>query len=139
MNGRDFLNVARDLIAFPTEAHRRAGVECAYYALMLEGRDALLRWGFAPPPRDQVHAFVRLKFTFAAHRDLKFISDALEFLVRLRNQAQYQLSTPGPFSRGTVLGTAISRAQDALAVLDGIVQDPAQQAAAIGAIRAAGS
>jgi len=41
MDGRAFLGVARDLAPMATEAHWRAAGVCAYYALMLEARDAL--------------------------------------------------------------------------------------------------
>jgi hypothetical protein len=36
MRGKDFLEVARALVAGTSEAHRRAAVVNAYYALMLE-------------------------------------------------------------------------------------------------------
>ena len=54
-------------------------------------------WGFALPPRDKVHTFVRLKFVYATDPDLKRIGLTLEALGRLRNAADYQLGTSGPF------------------------------------------
>jgi hypothetical protein len=78
MDGRAFLVVASELAQGPTEAHWRAAAGRAYYALMLEGRDALQRWGFPIPPRDQVHAFVRLRFIFATDVDFKEVGYALE-------------------------------------------------------------
>jgi len=50
MDGRAFLGVAQEMALGRTEAHWRAAVGRAYYALMLEGRDFLQRWGFVPPP-----------------------------------------------------------------------------------------
>src|SRR5437899_12670360 len=92
MNGRDYLTVARELAAGPTEAHWRTAAGRAYYALMIECRDALRRWGFVPAARDNVHTFVRLRLTFAAYPDLKKIGDALDRLVQWRNYADYQLA-----------------------------------------------
>src|SRR5947209_2849698 len=97
MRGRAFLGAAQDLAAATTEAHWRAAAGCAYYALLLEARDALQRWGFPAFPRDKVHAQVRLRFTYAAHADLKNIGNALDHRVQLRNQAHYQLNVVGAF------------------------------------------
>src|SRR5947199_391225 len=81
MTGRDFLDVARDLVNGPKEAYWRASAVHAYYGLFLEGRDALARWGFPPPPRQQVHAYVRLKFAYAGDADLKQLGNVLDSLV----------------------------------------------------------
>jgi hypothetical protein len=59
MDGRAFLAVARELAAGSTAAHWRSSVGRSYYALFLEGRDLLQRWGFTPQRRDPVHSFVR--------------------------------------------------------------------------------
>src|SRR5438445_6023880 len=100
MDGREFLGVAQDDAAGPSEAHWRSGVVNAYYALMLEGRDALLRWGFTIPPRQNVHAWIRLSCIYAADTDLKNIGYALENLVRLRTLAHYHLKPAPAFTSG---------------------------------------
>ena len=139
MDGRAFLDVARDLAAMTTEAHWRAAGVSAYYALMLEARDALQHWGFPTPPRANVHAFVRLTYSYAAHPDLKKIGDALDDLVQLRNEGHYQIRLSGQFASNQRVVRAIASAGHAIALLDQIEADATRQAAAIAAIRAGGS
>jgi len=134
MPGKGFLDVARDLAAGLTEYHRRAAVVNAYYALVLECRDALSRWGFVMPRRDNMHAWVRLRFTYAGDADLKFIGYALDKLVKDRNEASYDLRSTA-FGSPAVAQDAIRDATTALALLDQIDGDPVRRAAAIAAIR----
>src|SRR4051794_23862576 len=84
MDGRAFLAVARNLASGPTEAHRRAAAGRGYHAPMPECLSALLRWGFAVPPRENLHSFVRLRFLFASEADPKAIGRVLDNLVHLR-------------------------------------------------------
>jgi len=91
------------------------------------------------PPRANVHAFVRLTYSYAAHPDLKKIGDALDDLVQLRNEAHYQIRIVGQFASRQRVVRAIGTAEHAINLLDQIQGDPAQQATAIAAIRAAGS
>jgi hypothetical protein len=126
--------VAHDLMFGLNEAHWRASVVHAYYTLMLECRDALARWGRSPPPRDNVHSFVRLQLTYASDQDLKRIGDALGVLVRRRNQASYQLTGLTAFSTRRPATDSYQEASDALALLDAIEADPARRAAAIASL-----
>src|SRR5579871_1554819 len=118
MQGRAFLEVAREVVADKTEAHWRATVIHAYYALFLECRDALSRWGIAIPPRQNAHTVVRLRFLYAAHADLKAISWKLDNWCRFRNRANYDLSTLWRFARDTFARDAIREVTAALALLD---------------------
>jgi hypothetical protein len=136
MQGRAFLHVARDLLSTGnTEAHWRAAVVDTYYALMLECRDALIRWGFPTPPRPGVHAAVRLRFAYGGERDLKTIGKHLDRLVRLRNRASSDLGALPEFASAAEAQLAIQDAADAIALLDAIDADPVRRAAAIASIR----
>lgn len=97
MKGRLFLEPARDLLAGPTEAHHRAAAGRAYYAAFQEAHSALKRWGVVIPARENIHAFVRLRFLYAGNPDAQWIGRSLETLVNLRNEADYKLAAPGSF------------------------------------------
>jgi hypothetical protein len=136
MRGREFLDVARLLLKTNLEANWRAATGRAYYALFLESRDALVRWGFAGFRRDQAHMSVRLKFVYARDNDLKSIGDDLELLGNRRNAADYQIDSPGRFFSDEVEAVQmIDYADRAIELLDRIDADSALRASAIEAIR----
>lgn len=134
MKGRAFLELARELRYGATEAHWRGAVIHAYYALLLECREALTRWGVAIPPRQNMHSFVRLQFAFAGAADLRRIGDALDFLVRHRNEASYDLSPLLVYQTRRLALRAEREATDALALLDAIDADPARRTAAVASL-----
>jgi hypothetical protein len=137
MRGRAFLDVAKRLVKRSEESSWRSAAGRAYYALFLESRDALERWGFAGPRRDQAHVAVRLKFLYAKDETLRKIAADLELLGSRRNAADYQIETPGPyFSNKTEASRMIENAELAIALLDQIDADDARRDAAIQAIRA---
>ena len=137
MQGRQFLDLAKQLLHGGTEAHWRGAAGRAYYALMLECREALSRWGIPSPPRLNVHTFVRLRFSYPVDADLKFIGTALDELGQLRNKADYDLSPLPHFASASAPGNAVQQATMALQRLDVIHADPVRRAAAIAAIRKA--
>lgn len=137
MDGRAYLDVARDLVRGPTEAHWRAGAGRAYYALLLEGRDALGRWGFTPPSRDQVHYFVAERFRTPSDPDLQRIGDWMDRLRILRNQADYVLSSSIHFRSRVKAQQAVHDAGAALTLLDQIDGSLQRRTFAVAAIRAA--
>jgi len=135
MDGRTYLDLAQELASGSTEVHWRGAAGRAYYALMLESREALFRWGFKLPPRQNVHSWVRLRLLYAKDADLKQIGYALDDLVALRNGAASDLSALLAFASDTAAKHAIQWARDALALLDAIEADPVRRAAAITAIQ----
>ncbi len=137
MDGRRFLEIAQELIQGGTEGHFRAAAGRAYYGLLHEGWAALKRWSIVQQPRESVHSFVRLRFTFAANQDLKKVGDIMDSLVQLRNQADYHLATPGPFALPKEATDAVNKALRAVTLLDAVEADPVRRLSAIAAIRKA--
>jgi len=135
MQGRVFLETARTLIPYDTEDCYRAAAGRIYYALFLECRDALTRWGIQSP-NYQAHAFVRTRFLFATHKELKSIGDHLQDLGKLRNQADYEIWHSIPFLDGAEVTVGLQIATASLSLLDAIDSDPSRRAGAIAAIRA---
>lgn len=133
MQGRAFLEVAREVVTGTTEAHWRATVIHAYYALFLECRDALIRWRVTIPPRQNAHSAVRLRFIYAADPDLKQLGYALDKWCPRRNDASYDLSALPPFATDRLAQDAIVKVTTALALLDAIDNDPVRRASAIAA------
>ncbi|HTU16953.1 MAG TPA: hypothetical protein VMG10_02725 [Gemmataceae bacterium] len=125
--------MARSLVHGTMEAYWRATVIHAYYAVFLECRDALTRWGIAIPPRQNVHSAVRLRFIYAADADLKQLGFTLDHWCQWRNEASYNLGALPAFATNRLAQDAIQEISTALALLDAIDADPARRAAAIAA------
>ena len=135
MVGRDYLTLAREIFSGGSERHWRGALGRAYYALMLECRDLLARWGFVPAPRENVHTFVRLRFVFAADPDAILIGRRLDWYCGLRNRADYDLSTHTAFSSDSTARKAINDVTDALTRLDALSIDAARVASIIADMR----
>ncbi|MCI0377414.1 MAG: hypothetical protein L0215_07400 [Gemmataceae bacterium] len=133
MPGRGFLQVAKDVVAGPTEFHWRAAAVHAYYAVFLECRDALLGWGCTLPSGVNVHAWTRLKLVYAKVADLKLLGDYMDRLVISRNKASYDLHSH-LFVNRVLAQTRIQEADDALKLLDQIQADPSRRQAVIAAL-----
>ena len=135
MEGRAFLKVARDLARIAGEAHRRAAIGRAYYALMLESRDLLTRWGISCRSSENVHHFVRLKLLYARDAKLKDVGVVLERLLKQRNHADYQLSNfKAAYLNEDFIESMIIDADKAIALLDWIDGDPTRRESAIASI-----
>lgn len=131
MQGRSFLDVARELVHGTTEAHWRATTIHSYYALMLECRDALAHWSIPISLHQNVHSAVRLRFLYAADADLKQIGLALDRWGQQRNEASYNLTVLRKFASNTLAQEAIAKITAALALLDAIESDPVRRTIAI--------
>jgi hypothetical protein len=81
-----------------------------------------------------VHTFARLKLVYASNPDLKRIGLTLEALAQLRNMADYQLGTSGPFVSPRIAVSSLADAESAVALLDAFEADPVRLAAAVRAI-----
>ena len=134
MPGRGFLLPSQDDLQGSTEFHWRSAAVNAYYAIFLECRHHLLKWGFQVPSRDSIHSGVRLRFTFANDRDMKAIGDVLDELVRLRNRASYDMKTQVEFNSTNRSAKAIQDATRAIGILDQIEKDPIRRTASIRSI-----
>jgi hypothetical protein len=137
MKGREFLKLAHENMAGADEVHRRGAVGRAYYAVMLECRVALSRWSIPMPRRENVHTFVRLRFSYAVNADLRNIGRVLERVGQLRNRADYDLANLSEFASDAVATNALQKVAAAIDLLDAIEADAVRKADAIKAIRAA--
>ncbi len=117
MNGREFLRVARHLLGRSGEEYRRTNVGRAYYALFLECRDAVHRWGLLLP-RHNLHQTLRNKFARSHDATLINLSHRLDRLGQWRGQADYQLTETSPYADDSRTRQAIQSAEDGIALLD---------------------
>jgi hypothetical protein len=135
MQGREFLDLAKELAAGSRPYHWRGATIHAYYALLLECRETMARWGLPSPSRHQVHAAIRLRLVYASHPDLKLIGMDLEKLTENRNRASYDLRDLPMFATAQIAQRGVQKAGDAIALLDAIDADPIRRAAAVASIR----
>jgi hypothetical protein len=136
MDGRAFLESARQLLAAPSEANWRSAAGRCYVALLNEARAALERWGFPLPVGAAVHAFVVPHFTSTAIMDLLRIEVALDRLERLAREADHALSSPGLFADAREVTSQFVLVPLLIDLLDQIEGDPNRRTAAIADVRA---
>src|SRR5436309_1261278 len=133
MNGRDFLNVARAAVEDAAEEWQRTAAGRTYYALFLECRDAIERWGFAPASIHQAHSAIRNRLPSTNHADLKFLGRALTALFDVRAHADYDIAVP--LVPAFQLELNIDLANAGIALLDELEDDDAKRAAVIAALQ----
>ena len=76
-----------------------------------------------------------LRFQYAASEDSRDIAWRLDDLVKLRNDADYKLATPGAFRDPVAADVASLNAAALIDLLDAIEADPARRAAVVASIR----
>jgi hypothetical protein len=135
MQGRDFLDLAREIVGNGGERHWRGAHIHSYYALLLESREALARWGFPAPSVHTVHHHVRNKLTYAADKDLKTLGITLDHLSQRRSWASYLLGPHARHASEAAARQSIQQAADAVVLLDALEADPVRRAAAMASIR----
>lgn len=112
MNGRDFLDVAYDLLGGTREADWRSAVSRAYYAGFHCARDFLSAAGFAVPLADQAHVYLWRRLSNSGHPDVSQAGRSMDEFRRRRNLADYEIDQP--FNQAT--------AEDILRSVDEIIR-----------------
>lgn len=135
MLGREFLDTADRLLTLQAESDWRSAASRSYYAVYLECREALYRWGFHFAARSS-HLEVSRRFSFPKNQELNQIAGLLQHTSSLRNKADYDLSSNSPFLSASESRISVQRARTVITLLDAIEADPAHRAQAIADIRA---
>jgi hypothetical protein len=134
MRGRDFLQTAVRLSAMNSESDWRSSIGRSYFALYLECREAIRRWGFPIQSRSS-HREVSQRLSFPKNVDLAILSKTFQDVSAKRNKAYYELAANPLFQNSTSSIHSTTEARTAIALLDAIESDPARLAAAVAAIR----
>src|SRR5690349_10451962 len=135
MQGREFLELARECLPGGLPRHHRGAIIHAYYGLLLECRESMDRWGLPALTRFPVHSQIRLRLIYSSDNDLKWIGHRLEELSMDRNLANYDLQDLPVFALPVKAKRNVQTAENAIALLDAINADAARRAAAIASIR----
>src|SRR5208337_4398264 len=96
MNGRDFLPLARNLAALPTEVAWRSALSRAYYAAFHVARDLLESMGFAVPKADAAHKHLAWRLGNCGAPQVEDAGRKLDILRGDRNSADYDMRHPLP-------------------------------------------
>lgn len=94
MSGRDFLTLAKALLAESTEAHWRSAISRAYYAAFHVARQLLGDLGFRTPRADQAHAYLWLRLSNCGDPQIQIAGQRLRDLRSERNRADYDIDVP---------------------------------------------
>ena len=76
-----------------------------------------------------------LRFTDTTNADARFTGVRLDFLVKLRHEADDDLATPGRFERAGKVAKTSTKSRAAIDRLNAIASDPARRAGVVASIR----
>jgi len=93
MNGRDFLEVAKNLARSQFEASLRSAISRAYYALLNEAIQFLIELGFSVEHGPGAHGQVYRRLFNCGVSQMDEFSRILDELRTLRNQADYNMKS----------------------------------------------
>jgi hypothetical protein len=127
MRGREFLAVAHELAQESAEAHWRAATGRAYYALLIELRDAMTSWGLSRPAASQVHQLIYRRLFVPTDPDMKQIGIWFDRLRTARVRADYETWPLAEFATDAGAKSAVQWADDALRLYDAIAADIARR------------
>jgi uncharacterized protein (UPF0332 family) len=91
MNGRDFVSVAKDLLAASTEGAWHSAVSRAYYAAFHVARQLLDELGFTVPGGERAHAYLWLRLCNCGDPQVQDAGRRLNTLRGQRNRADYDV------------------------------------------------
>jgi uncharacterized protein (UPF0332 family) len=121
MNGRDFLDVAYDLLGGTREADWRSAVSRAYYAGFHCAREFFTAAAFKVPLSDQAHVYLWRRLGNSGHPDLKEAGLTMQHFRGLRNLADYDI---GQVFEQTTAEKIIRRIDEIIQLLDELPNIP---------------
>jgi uncharacterized protein (UPF0332 family) len=121
MNWRDFVAIAAQFAAGPTEAEWRSAVSRAYYAAFHVARSLLSDLRFVVPRADRAHQYLVFRLCNSGEASVEQAGRNLETLRRLRNRADYDDAPPVTKAQA---GAAVQLSKDIISVLDSAQSQP---------------
>jgi uncharacterized protein (UPF0332 family) len=94
MNAREFLELAEELLAGPSEVYWRTAVSRAYFFAFHVARSLMEKAGFEVPESDAAHAYLSMRLSNAKHPEIQEAGRGLEDSRRARNRADYRIELP---------------------------------------------
>ena len=123
MQGRDFLDVAKNLSRSQFEASLRSAISRAYYALLNTAAQLLMELGFSVEQGPGVHGQVRNRFFNCGIEQLGEFSSTLDELRRQRNEADYNMKS-NAFQNQAICALRIAKAETAIRLLADCDKEP---------------